>query len=665
MTKLLVSLLFAACIFLVPQSAFTQLLTFDFAGLAGSETSANSNGNNANITGSTITRGSGLTASGNGDRFNATNWALTSINNAVSGNNYMQFAVTPNGGCSVSITSVYVQLQRSGTGPSAIALRSSADGFTTNLDQIYNIVDNTSTQNFTFTFSITSSTPVTFRIYMYAEATGGSGGIGDGAGNDLIVNGTTSCGSSNTITTGATSGAPYSVNCNGTTASGSVAFTSSGTFTAGNVYSVQLSDASGSFAAPTTIGTLSSTATSGSINYTIPAGTASGTGYRVRVVASNPSTIGTNSSTFTVTQNGTCAGPHITSVLTNSCSPSGCAEGHNEIIFGNTGSTGVTVTPANFAITYGNSPSPSTNYTNSLTTNPTTTAALNTAAGCPGTFVEGTGAILPANASFIVVRSTLCSDALDWSGLCSSGPIYVIYSTDSDWQTSGNFVNSASGMRYFESIITGTNATTYDYNYDWNSNLSALHDDGDYVNFPPTGGSATVYGNNGCAIDPIVLSAEVIHFQANWKGRSALVSWDVLSQTQNDYYQVDRSEDGTSWQLIERVKGSGTEAVSRSYAVTDPSPAQGTAYYKLTTVDLDGKRRMSGIALLKHTDIDVQFDQATALLQFGKAGNYGIYTTDGRKVAQLENGRQIYFPEHGLFIIHDEVNGITTKLVLP
>lgn len=81
----------------------------------------------------------------------------------------------------------------------------------------------------------------------------------------------------------------------------SVDFTSTGTFTAGNTYTAQLSDASGSFAAPTAIGTLSSTANSGTINATVPAGTAVGSGYRIRVVSSTPATTGSdNGVNFTI-----------------------------------------------------------------------------------------------------------------------------------------------------------------------------------------------------------------------------------------------------------------------------------------------------------------------------------------------------------------------------
>ncbi|PBQ30402.1 hypothetical protein CNR22_01025 [Sphingobacteriaceae bacterium] len=58
-----------------------------------------------------------------------------------------------------------------------------------------------------------------------------------------------------------------------------------------NVYSVELSNAAGSFTSPVVIGTYTAVVP-GPITCTIPGGTAQGTGYRMRVVASNPSVIG-------------------------------------------------------------------------------------------------------------------------------------------------------------------------------------------------------------------------------------------------------------------------------------------------------------------------------------------------------------------------------------
>lgn len=57
-----------------------------------------------------------------------------------------------------------------------------------------------------------------------------------------------------------------------------------------NVFTAQLSNAAGSFASPTNIGTLTSN-NAGNISATIPLGTPAGAGYRIRVVSSNPTTV--------------------------------------------------------------------------------------------------------------------------------------------------------------------------------------------------------------------------------------------------------------------------------------------------------------------------------------------------------------------------------------
>ncbi len=90
-----------------------------------------------------------------------------------------------------------------------------------------------------------------------------------------------------TITTGTITGLSF---CAGGTLN--VPYTRVGTFTAGNVFTAQLSDASGSFASPVSIGTLTST-NNGTIAATIPGGTSTGSGYRIRVVSSTPVVIGT------------------------------------------------------------------------------------------------------------------------------------------------------------------------------------------------------------------------------------------------------------------------------------------------------------------------------------------------------------------------------------
>jgi hypothetical protein len=103
-------------------------------------------------------------------------------------------------------------------------------------------------------------------------------------------------------------------------------------FNTGNTFTVQLSNSSGSFASPTTIGTALNTTAGGPISVTIPFPTTGGTGYRIRVVGSDPvvtgpdngvnltvSDFGINAPTFTGTS--FCPGQALTVnyTLLNSC----------------------------------------------------------------------------------------------------------------------------------------------------------------------------------------------------------------------------------------------------------------------------------------------------------------------------------------------------------
>jgi hypothetical protein len=122
--------------------------------------------------------------------------------------------------------------------------------------------------------------------------------------------------------------------CTNTSGAITVPFTATGTVNSGNQYIAQLSNSSGSFASPTEIGTLTSTSTGSLIiNGTVPSGLAAGTGYLVRVIATDPSSTGTSSSTM-VTVN---AAP-TASIISLPSTPTIC-EGESITLQGNGGST--------------------------------------------------------------------------------------------------------------------------------------------------------------------------------------------------------------------------------------------------------------------------------------------------------------------------------------
>lgn len=104
-------------------------------------------------------------------------------------------------------------------------------------------------------------------------------------------------GASNSITTSAINPLSY---CS--ESSINIPFTVQGDYNTGNIFTAQLSDVTGSFATPINIGTLSST-TSGTIAGTIPAGSSSGNGYKVRVISTDPAITGSVNSENIIIEN--------------------------------------------------------------------------------------------------------------------------------------------------------------------------------------------------------------------------------------------------------------------------------------------------------------------------------------------------------------------------
>ena len=113
-----------------------------------------------------------------------------------------------------------------------------------------------------------------------------------------------------TLTTGTITGSTF---CAG--AAVSVPYTITGTYTSGNIFTAQLSNASGSFTSPVTIGTLTQTS-AGTISATIPTGTTPGTAYRIRVVSSTPVITGTDNGTNLTVSPGTAISSQSTSAQT-------------------------------------------------------------------------------------------------------------------------------------------------------------------------------------------------------------------------------------------------------------------------------------------------------------------------------------------------------------
>ena len=187
MRKWMVLLLTLAC---VPLAVADILVGFDFYGYAGDEETGTSTVTHTYIQTCYITRGAGLNAANNLNRFNANQWTVGGVEqDAVDNNDYFTWTINAVGGASFDVTNIVFNWQRSSTGPSNAFLRSSVDGFASDLASW----DVTANGNYSADLSsagLTNLATIEFRFYGYqAGGSSGSGGF-EGSGDDLVVNGT-------------------------------------------------------------------------------------------------------------------------------------------------------------------------------------------------------------------------------------------------------------------------------------------------------------------------------------------------------------------------------------------------------------------------------------------------------------------------------------------
>lgn len=100
-------------------------------------------------------------------------------------------------------------------------------------------------------------------------------------------------------------------------------------------------------------------------------------------------------------------------------------------------------------------------------------------------------------------------------------------------------------------------------------------------------------------IPPIVLPVKLLSFTGKPDGSHSLLSWETSQEINSDYFNIERSNDATSFIRIGTVKAAGNSSVSRQYGFTDMSPDNGVNYYRLKMVDKDGSVAYSNIVVIR------------------------------------------------------------------
>jgi hypothetical protein len=97
----------------------------------------------------------------------------------------------------------------------------------------------------------------------------------------------------------------------------------------------------------------------------------------------------------------------------------------------------------------------------------------------------------------------------------------------------------------------------------------------------------------------IPLPIELLSFTAVPKESNVDASWCTASEINNDYFTLERSADGRSFEDVANIDGAGNSTYKRNYSYLDRSPLSGLSYYRLKQTDFDGQSSYSDIVPVK------------------------------------------------------------------
>ena len=109
--------------------------------------------------------------------------------------------------------------------------------------------------------------------------------------------------------------------------------------------------------------------------------------------------------------------------------------------------------------------------------------------------------------------------------------------------------------------------------------------------------------NSGTKFDALLLPIELANWSGQSEGTGNRLTWKTLSESNTDYFQIERSNDSKNFTSVGNQKAAGESKITRSYSFVDKTANQATPqYYRLKTVDLDGTFALSSVISVNKTE---------------------------------------------------------------
>lgn len=113
---------------------------------------------------------------------------------------------------------------------------------------------------------------------------------------------------------------------------------------------------------------------------------------------------------------------------------------------------------------------------------------------------------------------------------------------------------------------------------------------------------------NGATLNCTPLSAELVTLTGEQKNKTIELNWITASETDNNYFTIEKSIDGINFSVMSVIDGAGTSNIEHAYFLVDEKPVMGINYYRLKQTDFNGLTKISGIVGVDFKNLEMTIE---------------------------------------------------------
>jgi hypothetical protein len=178
------------------------------------------------------------------------------------------------------------------------------------------------------------------------------------------------------------------------------------------------------------------------------------------------------------------------------------------------------------------------------------------------------------------------------------------------------------------------------------------------------------------------LPVELLSFKGNLVDNQIILDWITASELNNLGFEIQKSNEGREWRIIDFVEGQGTSAIINEYRYNDLSPLSGINYYRLKQIDFDGAFEYSDVIAIEYANsekniqifpnpsnklINIQINNpSNQRMRIKATDNLGRTIWESGLIEGESNWRkEMEFERNGIYFITAQIGDeIVTKRVL-